>query len=440
MASEQDHFAVCSECGLDRAVELPDRLIDDCVSGRVVLFVGAGASTESHNVMPNTFYNVIAGRVGLEEASLPFPDLMTEFVAQYSRTDLILEFFQRIQYIETFQDLRSAATKFHSAVGVIPFFREIITTNWDDYFERESGAIPLVTGNDFDYWELPVRKVLKIHGSYQNPGSIIATREEYDHSLAQLRGGALGSTVRHLLATKTVVFVGYSLRDDDIRDVIDALRSDLGRAAPRVYFVHPSDDFEAPIADAVVLRTTASSFVKQLDRELVSRGYLLPMSIYSRVDELNRRTREAMQRAVDALAHHKFPLSIYTHAYQDGILHATQRLASSLRYGHDRARGHLNHQIRAYEDLIAEARRRRDYWNGAYYRGYQAGLIAPLLDVSLRAVPLYYCPGVGEETSFERIAKAIKSGSATHKAAYLRAKRETDRLPPDMVLLHTPFG
>jgi hypothetical protein len=85
--------------------------------------------------------------------------------------------------------------------------------------------------------------------------TIIASRSEYDASLDALASRALGGAVRHLIATRSVVFVGYSLRDDDIRDVIDVLRADLGTAAPRCYFVHPSKQFISPIEGAEVLHT-----------------------------------------------------------------------------------------------------------------------------------------------------------------------------------------
>jgi len=111
---------------------------------------------------------------------------MTKFIELNSRSDLINLFYHRMRYIDGFPTLSDKATRFHKYVGQIPFFREIITTNWDDYFERWADAVPLVHGPDFDYWDLAQRKVLKIHGSVLNPGTIIASRSEYDASLEAL--------------------------------------------------------------------------------------------------------------------------------------------------------------------------------------------------------------------------------------------------------------
>src|SRR5205807_9948326 len=102
-------------------------------------------------------------------------------------------------------------------------------------------------------------------------------REEYDRSLDALRSGALGVAARHLMTTHSVIFVGYSLRDDDIRMVIEALRADLNTAARPTLFVHPNQAFAAPLPGAAVIHTSAAYFVELLDRALVEAGYLLPL-------------------------------------------------------------------------------------------------------------------------------------------------------------------
>jgi hypothetical protein len=112
--------------------------------------------------MPHTFYDEIRDQVDLDDGDIPFPEVMSAYEARFSRSDLISAFFNRKRYIDSFPSLRRRATRLHRAVGQIPFFREIVTSNWDDYFEEETGAVPLVQGADFDYWDLRQRKVLKI--------------------------------------------------------------------------------------------------------------------------------------------------------------------------------------------------------------------------------------------------------------------------------------
>lgn len=428
----------CSECGEDLDVSLPAKLMDDVHRGRVLLFVGSGASTEAHNVLGDTFYDEIQSE--LEIASgLAFPDLMSMYVERFSRSDLLTKFFNRLRYIDSHPFFWRRATRFHRAVGQIPFFTEIVTTNWDDYFETVTGATPLVQGSDFDYWDLDTRKVLKIHGSVLNPGSVVATREEYDRSLEALRSGAVGTAARHLIATHSVVFVGYSLRDDDIKQVIDTLRHDLDSAARDVYFVHPNPEFVPPLSGAKVLNTSAGYFAELLDEALVDAGILLSLSMYVRAAELDQRLREARRRVDAEIVPWEHPMAIFNHSFQDGLGDAIAHALAARRTGEDRRHGSLLHKAAGYDEARKQANRARNYWNSAYIDGYEAGLIAlGAPDVPLRSIPLYYCPYIGPETSFKRVSRGLRAGPAMHKGAFLWASRQMSNLPVGMYVNHPP--
>jgi hypothetical protein len=431
----------CDECGDDIDAQLPERLVEDVHQGKVLLFVGSGASTEAHNVLAGyTFFQDIRLQLGEANRDIAFPDLMSQYVARFSRAELLTAFVARQRNIDSHPLLHRRATRFHLAVGQIPFLREIVTTNWDDYFETETGAIPLVDGEDFHYWDLPHRKVLKIHGSILNPGSVIATREDYDRSLEALRSGALGTAAKQLIATRSVIFAGYSLRDDDIRQVIEALHDDLSSAARPTYFVHPNPAFVAPLKGAKVINTSAAYFVELLDNALVAAGYLLPLTIYDRAETIDQRLREARTRVDETLFPWRYPLAIFNHAYQDGLADALNHAQATRRTGDDRQHHQLIHKAQNYERLRLDARKARDYWELAYVEGYQAGLIAlGSPELPIRILPLYYCPGIGPDTSYMRIAAAIRGGPKSHRAAHVWAGRQTRNLPKDKYFYHPPI-
>ena len=414
-------------------------MIEDTHAGKVLLFVGSGASTEAHNVFGHTFYDEIRSQLGEGGDELAFPDLMSAFVTRFSRPDLLTAFLHRLRYIDSHPFFRRRATRFHRAVGQIPFFAEIVTTNWDDYFETQTGAIPLVQGSDFDYWDLQERKVLKIHGSVLNPGSVVATREEYSRSLNALRSGALGTAARHLMATRSVVFVGYSLRDDDVRQIIEALRGDLNTAARPTYFVHPNPTFVAPLPGAEVIHTSAAYFVELLDQALVEVGCLLPLTIYDRTAAIDQRLRLARSRVDEILPPWRFPLAIFNHAYQDGLAHAIEHTNAARRTGDDRRHHYLLQRAAGYNKGRGLATKARDYWNAAYIQGYEVGLLAlGAPELPLRELPLYYCPGVGPETSFNRLEQAIRGGLRSHQGAYRWAARQARELPEGTYINHPP--
>jgi hypothetical protein len=428
----------CDECGADADIAIPERLIEECHRGKLLLFVGSGASTESHNVLGDTFYEQIRVRLDHKPSDTPFPDLMSAFVARHSRAELLSVFYNRLRYIDSHPFFHRRATRFHRAVGQIPFFSNIVTTNWDDYFETETGAVPLVYGADFDFWDLSRRKVLKIHGSVLNPGSIVATRDEYDKSLEALRSGALGTAARHLMATHSVVFIGYSMRDDDVKQVVEALHADLDTAARPVYFVHPNTAFAAPLAGAEVLHTSAARFIELVDEALVKAGVLVHAGLYDYAEVLGSHLDEARMRIDERLPPWRFPLAIFNHSYQDGFADALDHTIAARRSGEDRRHHYLQQKARGYDEARRKASAKREYWDAAYIEGYTSGLVALGAALRPREVPMYYCPGIGAERSYGKVARAIRAGRRTHATAYAWAAREASKLPEGMYFNHPP--
>jgi hypothetical protein len=242
------------------------------------------------------------------------------------------------------------------------------------------------------------------------------------------------------MATHSVVFVGYSLRDDDIRQVIEALRNDLNSAARPTYFVHPSPNFKAPLSGGIVINTSAAYFVELIDRALVEAKYLLPISIYERAATMAHRLREARSRVDENLVPWRFPLAIFNHAFQDGLADALDHAIAARRTGVDRRHNELIERARGYDTARRRATKSRKYWDAAYIEGYEAGLIAlGSPKMPLHVLPLYYCPGVGPITSFKTVAQVIRGGSNSHRAAHAWAAQQTGNLPAEMYLNHPPL-
>jgi len=70
------------------------------------------------------------------------------------------------------------------------------------------------------------RLLLKLHGSADCPDNLILTRSDYLNMPRQY--GALMGLVQGLLMTRTMVFIGYSLSDEDFHELIDEVRAARG--------------------------------------------------------------------------------------------------------------------------------------------------------------------------------------------------------------------
>lgn len=140
----------CAICKNNKPFTFPKEIIDAALDGELVLFCGAGISTESKNVLPYSFYTSIKNELDVKDESVSFSDLMQLYCNQPNgRKKLLKRIRERFNYISSFPELERQATAFHQELAQIYPIRTIITTNWDTYFEDYCGAIPLTIPEGF---------------------------------------------------------------------------------------------------------------------------------------------------------------------------------------------------------------------------------------------------------------------------------------------------
>lgn len=110
----------------------------------------------------------------------------------------------------------------HSLLASLPV-GEVVTTNYDCLFEDASSAasrdvavLPYEAAIGRNRW------LLKLHGSVTHPDDIVLTREHYLRYAD--RRAALGAIVQALLITRHMLFVGFSLTDDNFHRIVDDVR------------------------------------------------------------------------------------------------------------------------------------------------------------------------------------------------------------------------
>lgn len=116
----------------------------------------------------------------------------------------------------------------HALLSGLPV-REFITTNYDQCFEEVSEAVgtpvarlPYAPASTARRW------LLKMHGCVTVPEDIVLTREDFMRY--QTRSAALAGIVQAMLITRHMLFVGFSLEDDNFRRIVDAVRQALTSA------------------------------------------------------------------------------------------------------------------------------------------------------------------------------------------------------------------
>jgi NAD-dependent SIR2 family protein deacetylase len=434
----------CVRCRLKRPFKLPSEIVDACKDRQLVIFAGAGISTESRGVYPSNFYETIRKELRVsKKQKLSFSKLMTLYCsAPRSRKNLLQSIKERLDYVKSFPELYEYATEFHKELSTIPFIEEIFTTNWDDFFERECDAIPIVTSNDFAvFQDLPGRRVFKIHGSVNNYGSIVATEEDYSRCYRKLSRDIIGNILRTHLLTKTFVFVGYSFQDEDFQRICKLLSKEVQGLIPRSYVVTLDENADSKLKavklNLIPIITSAPYFVQILKAKLVKQKFMLPDDRY----DLRKAYAKVMTEhgKLSSLSYRKHPDSIYSQSYQDGLQHAFGYILATRNSGRNSDIHRMIHRIESYEYLMKRCLKFGNYPDVAYYEGYATGLLYFMADEK-RSLPMYYLFGWGDIHSLSAYLKAEKKAPNLHKAAHKIALSMANSVHSEGVVYHRfPF-
>lgn len=438
----------CAFCKHAHEFDLTPELIGAFLSGKAALFVGAGVSTESRNVLPITFYDMVAEELGEEAPKLSFPELMSKLCEQINGRYRLLTLLQkRFDTIDAFPELYETATRFHQALGTFYPVKTIVTTNWDTYFEDVCKATPFVSDADLAFWDESDRRVLKIHGSIRSYGSIIADSIDYERCEKELSRGIVGSILKTILATKTLVFIGYSMRDPDFQNIYGLVKEQMKGLHKQAYIVTPFEEeaegFKAQ--NLIPIITSGEYFIQQVKRHAASIGAMLPDTIYDVAGALLELVRKEHRKLFKATKCIDAPQVIFAACYQDGMMHALERaiqMRGSGEYSHAcRLRGMLDSYVRIQREKV----KKKQYSDVAYIEGYVNAITFMLIvgesQKSIK-VPLYFAFGDTKDIfELDEFLALLPELPKKHISSYRKAKAMVGRLadPANIEFHHPPW-
>jgi SIR2-like domain len=355
----------------DVAAGLVSRLYEDIVQESCAVFVGSGCTTEGRGWHSTSFYEEIKEkcRFPSKASPPPFPDLMEYFCRQLDggqHNRLIREAVSRIEKFSVPGEDNTFATMFGDELAEIPYFNRFVTTNWDPFLERSLEIlIPMVEDRDVAFWDDRKRQVLKVHGCITRPYSIVATKTDYDSCLK--RNPLIFNKLKDLMATKTFIFIGYSLRDADFRQVWEGITRSLGRFAKLAYAVDP----DAPAEEVdywksrgiEIFRTSDLAFVREL-RTRLEKENLVPSEFF--LNFLHRERRRIT--GVHVRLAQTSDGGIASAMYQDGLLHALSDVLTSTGLGTKR-RDSFERDLAEAEHVIEQMWQKKDPIEVAYWTG-----------------------------------------------------------------------
>ena len=220
-------------------MEQVNTLIEQIRKERVVLFLGSGFSLKAGAPSASAICESLKSKLTKDEQdSLNGNQLdyvSNEFEQMRDRDTLI----QTLKETFTFapKDLCNQV-----ALTRIPHFHNIITTNYDTLLEDAYGKDCVVVRSAQDCTELPKDKVkiYKIHGDFSNTDNLIITKNDYRKYFAENSDNSLWKLVQSFLLTDDILFIGYSLEDDNIFTILESIQKDTNHQKDNIYLISPS--------------------------------------------------------------------------------------------------------------------------------------------------------------------------------------------------------
>lgn len=447
---KKEYNCNCSICKNNLPFLFPQEIIDAAINGNLIIFAGAGISTESKQVFKFNLIEELCVYLKIRnKKNLDFPSLVSKYCSQINGRQKFVQLLRkRFDYIHQYPELYELSTRFHKELSPLWMIKTIITTNWDDYFERECGAIPVVTPSDFAFYNLPDRKVFKLHGSINNYGSIIASNEDYAKCYKDLQNGLIGSYLKTILATKVVLFVGYSFRDYNFNKIYSYIKKQLKDILPKSYIItlDEPDDRKFKGFNSTIIKTDAAYFLSHLRKHFIKNRLVLDNSFldFAKVakDMLIKYQNEFVFKLGNLIDQ---PELVYTIAYQDGLRHGFEYLLHNSKNGLSH---HMLEMISLLESYIKDIRKQfmkvKAYWDVSYIDGYIYGLSSIFIKKpkDINKIPFLYLYGYGEIKGTKEFIRKLKKFNIEHKSAYAFAKyiiKKSSKNDSDIILRHRPF-
>jgi WD40 repeat protein/predicted ATP-binding protein involved in virulence len=230
-------------------VSPPEELVDACLEGQCVVYVGAGLASQSGLPMWNEFVqDLVEWGVKNNATDKSMAESLREALATGNAAqvaDIIVgeinqnpeQYKLLIDYIrKTFTSKNITIPITYSSLKQIPFFAAL-TTNFDNLLERtyKEEKIESFTPNDTDQLlakrQLAQFFILKLYGTVERPETIMLSPAQYESNVSE--NILFSQFMETLFVSNTLFFIGASL--EGIEVYLNALKISSGHLIRRHY-------------------------------------------------------------------------------------------------------------------------------------------------------------------------------------------------------------
>jgi hypothetical protein len=172
------------------------------------------------------------------DANLRLPDLTEQyFRIKGDNSNALITVLKK-----TYLDFIPKNTNYHDNLALIPHFKTIITTNYDQLFENALGKRGNLIFSDehIPYLDKSKTQIFKVHGDLSKPNSIIISNSDYEKFFKNRKEyDVFWTVIKERLSTNNVLFVGYGLEDPNISVIFDKITESLETNRKECFLVAP---------------------------------------------------------------------------------------------------------------------------------------------------------------------------------------------------------
>lgn len=225
-----------------------ERLIKLIRNEEVSFFIGAGFSLEAHAPSVSALKKAILEEISSDKRDEHKEDSLDELSEYYVEEECSGSRNSLIQLLKSKFSFTPACLNDHIALTRIPHIHKIYTTNYDILLEdtyKQEGIDYQVVRTDKDCTLINNKKpvtIFKIHGDFTDPDSLVITKQDYRDFFEHQRNKELWKLVESDFLTNHIVFIGYSLEDENILQIIKNVSEATGKNQKDMFLIAPGFD------------------------------------------------------------------------------------------------------------------------------------------------------------------------------------------------------
>lgn len=279
-------------------LKLPKQLIEQIQKDNVILFAGSGLSM--HLGFPNweqlviNIIDFIVEKTGNNNLNSFKPLLSNNMM---SALDVLTQIEKQglkkyaHDYIGNEMRLKDGVDySLHRKIQAV--FPKIITTNYDHAFEKAINSdivhkISYLSKHPISNIADKNAYIFKMHGDVDEPDSCVLFESDYEkyYKTQSDQQELIMSQIKSLLLNKTFLFVGFSMNDPYIKEVMDYLHKISGGENRNHYLITRDKDFVLPYIEPILI-SHYDEISKLLDFISIEKTATPPSSILQEQTEL----------------------------------------------------------------------------------------------------------------------------------------------------------